>query len=796
GIGSGPVRPTTPGGVTGQDLGGGYMIEEEAKKTRSTITRDAIDKQGPSANPYQLINLLPGVVQSSTDNTGANGGNIRMRGFNSDHVGLTIEGMPVNDSGNYALYPQEYVDADNIEQISIAQGSPELDSPHIGSAGGVINIYMRDPSKEAGGMTSFSVGSDNYFREFVRVESGQVGPMRAYLSYSRLDKDHWVGEGEDTRDHIDFKAVYDISPGNTIRFSGLYNEAVNNFYRQPNLARFEKEGKNSAAYDSKLPTTFFSGTPLNQASAAQGLEATNYYKYRVNPFKNLILSAPSNFKLTENLRFDTIPYYWYGFGNGGGTGELREAGAFSGNNRITGVDFGGNLGAGTDRILYYNPSITETNRPGVINKFTLDVADHTIVAGHWYEYASHRQTAPFIPLNADGSIAGDVWGEDNNYTLPSTATCRITSTAGSGSGQTAGTVVPCPTGPLQRRDQKTETTTSMFFVGDSWNITNWLKLDAGVKHVSIKRDIANYLPDANPGKTELSDDVTLPTAGVSIQLNKEHQIFGSYAESFRSAPNFTLTAGYSITSGAFTPVTEVEPERGQIYEIGHRYQGSLFATSVSGFYGEFENYQQSTNRIDTASGGTASVFQTINLGGVRNYGVNGEIGTRPIYNFRPYVSGELLRTEILDNLEARTTAGTTDYLRTAGKELPGAPRYSFGVGVDYDNGHFFTNLAYKYTGSQYSTLVNDEEIDGFGRLDAAIGYRFGDIGYMKQPEVKLSLFNVLDSVDLVGVSGVQNNAKVATGVNGGTIAGNTGNFAPTYYVGQDFSALVTFKTGF
>ncbi|RTL61594.1 MAG: Plug domain-containing protein, partial [Hyphomicrobiales bacterium] len=97
------------------------MINEEAKKTRSTVTRDAIDKLSPTANPYQMVNLLPGVVASSTDNTGLNGGNIRIRGFNSDHLGLTIEGMPVNDSGNYALFPQEYVDGPNISHISIAQ---------------------------------------------------------------------------------------------------------------------------------------------------------------------------------------------------------------------------------------------------------------------------------------------------------------------------------------------------------------------------------------------------------------------------------------------------------------------------------------------------------------------------------------------------------------------------------------------------------------------------------------------------------------------------------------------------
>ena len=134
----------------------------------------------PTANPYQMINLLPGVVQSSVDDTGLNGGNIRLRGFNSDHVGMTIEGMPVNDFGNYALYPQEYVDAENMAQVSIAQGSPDLDLPHIGSVGGVINLYMRDPSKTAGGLVEMTFGSDDSDAR-VRACRVRAGRQRARL---------------------------------------------------------------------------------------------------------------------------------------------------------------------------------------------------------------------------------------------------------------------------------------------------------------------------------------------------------------------------------------------------------------------------------------------------------------------------------------------------------------------------------------------------------------------------------------------------------------------------------------
>lgn len=754
---------TSIGGVTGQDVGGGHMIEEVAHKTRSTVTRDAIDKMNPTANPYQMIGLLPGVNQSSTDNTGLNGGNIIMRGFGGDHVGLTIEGMPVNDSGNYALYPQEYVDGENIGQISIAQGSPDLDSPHIGSTGGVINIYMRDPAEEAGGYASISLGSNNLVREFVRLESGRVGNVRAFLSYSNLDKNHWTGEGEDHRDHIDGKIVWDLSPGNSVSFSAIYNEARNNFYKTLKMSEFDA---GQQPHYNNEPTSALD---------------YNWYEYRVNPFKNLILSAPSSFTLNSNLKFDTIPYFWYGWGNGGGTATMNEtSGTYWGRYKITGVDYNGD-GDTNDKVLYYNPSNTLTHRPGVINKFTYEANDHKLVFGNWFEYAHHRQTGPYEALNADGTI-NDYFADSNNFTLPATATCTL-----------SGAPVACPEGAMQKRDQLTTTYTNMIFVGDSWKATDALTLDFGVKQVWIDRTVENYMPGDPDPKKSLYDTATLPTLGARYELDKENKLFASYSTSFRSSQNYGLVEQYNASYGTITPAMLPDQERGKTVEIGHRFQGDWFATSISGFLGHYRDFQLYTTIPDPANPAGSTIRETVNVGDLVNYGINFEIGTRPINNFRPYVSAELLRTEMLDNLIAgKTAGGAAEYLPTKGNALPGAPAFSMAIGLDYDNGHLFGNLAYKHTGEQYATYMNDEKMDAYGRLNATLGYRFDDVGYVKKPEIQLNLSNLLDSRDLTGVSGITNAASTTAGVNGTNISGS----APTYYVGQGFSAMLTLKAGF
>ena len=741
----------TPGGVTGKDLGGGYMIEEEATKTRSTVTRDAIDKLMPTANPYQMIQMLPGANVSSTDAFGLNGGNITMRGFNSDQLGMTIEGAPVNDSGNYALYPQEYVDSENIGQVSIAQGTPDLDSPHIGATGGVMNLYMRDPSQKAGGMAGVSYGTNNTTREFFRVETGQIGDFRAFASYSRYRGDHWNDPGRNKRDHVDFKGVWEPSQGNKIALSVIYNDALNNFYKQPTLAEY--------AAGTKWSTD---------------ITSTSYYGYRLNPFKNAIVSMPSSFNINSQLTFDMVPYYWYGFGNGGGVTTLGGGASvpFFGNTRIS-ESFNTSPSANlivSGRGVYYNPSITETNRPGIVNKLTYTLGDHKLIAGYWFESASHKQTGPYAAVGADGSVS-DPFLSSGGYVIQT--------------GPYAGQI-------MQKRDQNTHTTTNMLFAGDTWSINNRWTMELGVKQAFLSRHVTNGLPGSTP-VVNYSDQATLPQFGLRYKLDDKNQIFTSLGTSFRSTPNYTLADSYSASTGVKTPWLAAPTEKSITLEVGHRYQGDTFATSASVFGTRYSNRQVTTTVLDPA-GSTSLFSETLNVGSVNILGLDGEIGTRRMFGgWRAYTSGELLYTNVLDNLPVNTSATVKDYLPTSGKSLPRAPSQMIAFGIDFDDDHLFGNLTYKWIGSQYSTLVNDQKIAGFGRVDGAIGYRFDKIGFANKPEFKLNLYNIMNAKSLTGVAGIQNNALPTTGVNGNAI-GTSGT--PTYYAGQGFAAMASFKVGF
>lgn len=92
-------------GVQGRaTVGGGYMVQEESIKARSTVTKEALDKQTATGNAIDKLKYTPGLNISSEDATGLSGFRFTMRGLNSDQVGMSVDGMPINDSGNYALY--------------------------------------------------------------------------------------------------------------------------------------------------------------------------------------------------------------------------------------------------------------------------------------------------------------------------------------------------------------------------------------------------------------------------------------------------------------------------------------------------------------------------------------------------------------------------------------------------------------------------------------------------------------------------------------------------------------------
>ncbi|MEO9079504.1 MAG: TonB-dependent receptor plug domain-containing protein, partial [Rhodanobacter sp.] len=274
-------------------LGGGLMSVQSAPKAVSTITRDAIIQAAPGGTFVQMIDSIPGVNASTDDFTGLNDGNYSIRGFTSDEIGTTVNGAPVNDSGNYKVYSTEYGDTENMGDITVLQGYPDVDTPVAGAAGGSIAWVTIDPSHTAGLDFSQTLGSNDYRRTFLRLNTGDTGPVRSWVSYSNNTADLWRGPGEMTVTKIDAKSLWTIDENNSISASFQYNREFKNSYGS--LTRAQAQQNYNQNYDATLTS------PTD----------TNFYKLHTNPFRSWMASMDGEFKLSDNLRLSVVPYFQY-----------------------------------------------------------------------------------------------------------------------------------------------------------------------------------------------------------------------------------------------------------------------------------------------------------------------------------------------------------------------------------------------------------------------------------------------------------------------------------------------------
>lgn len=749
-------------GVTGRALGGGLMVNQDAPKSVSEITRDFIAKQNPASNPMQLIQLLPGANVSDTDPMGMTGGHISVRGLTESQMGFTLEGFPVNDIGNFAVYPQEIVDSENLQTVRLAQGSADLDSPHLSASGGVVDMYMIDPKTKMGGKIDMSYGSFNGTRGFARFDTGYIGNtnLRAYFSYSQGRQDHWRGPGYENKKHAEMKIVNDWGQGNRISLAVIGNNLQNSAYPTVTKASWDKWGY---GFDNPVGSSGLSKTdPANTVYERHFVPGDgNYYKLHQNPFTNIYASMPSKFTLTDHLVLTETPYFWYGYGNGGGAYGTAVPFQY-GDEKLPG-SIGGQAISGSP--LLYNPSITETYRPGATTKLTLTTGVNRLMVGYWFEYSKQRQTGPYSAVGADGTPL-DVWSGGPNLTLSNGATA-------------------------QYRDTLTQTEVHTPFIGDSLSLLHdRLTIDAGLKYSIVTRRGTNNLPDVSQKYVNTNYGIALPTASIRYKINKENQIFVSVATNYRMPTNYALyeSGSYSPTTGYATKANPNQaPEISISEEAGWRYQGQLLSTSLTYFHYNFTN-RLFTQTVMLPNG----QLQTTNAngGGEHSDGVDLELGTRPIHNLRPYVSAEYLHAVTDSNLAA--SSGSPDLVHTKGKIAPQAPEWQVGFGLDYDDGHRFGSFNLKYIARQYSSFNNDESIPGYVRMNIAVGYRFNNFGIMHNPTLRLNLQNISGSKDLTWISSVKTNASTVTGIYGTTIKGS----APTYSIGSPFSAMATFSSDF
>ncbi|WP_170211043.1 TonB-dependent receptor [Neokomagataea tanensis] len=735
--------------------GGGLMPAQHVARSQSAVTREFIALQTPTNSPVQLVNSLPGVVAVKQDSLGMSPVDIlTMRGLREGQIGVTFEGMPAQDPLTYSPFTTLLIDAENTGSVRVSQGSADFDAPVINAVGGQLAITAIDPSHKAGGYVDFLGGTHSSQKEFIRLNTGDIGNtgIRGYASFSYTSSNNWRGAGSQRRYHVDAKFVKDWAPESKTTLIFNYNRQYTTPYLNVTLSQWNQSGWNNN-WDSKY----------------NYVGDVSYYK--LNNWSENILSValPSVFKLTDGLTLNVTPYYNNNTATQTGGQAIPVSGGYVGATQYgvagssfpsfsipgAAVDGNGNMAA----LL-----VDKWKQPvgGVNASMTWTHGINSLMFGAWYSYQTHTEPLSYKLLDASGNVSCSGKG-----------TCPLSLNGVTLSGDSWNIW-------QQQR---------MIYLSDTLKLlNNKLEVSAGLKAFMMERSVSNNVYNNPTYKGTGQYFQPLPQVNIMYHITHSDDVYINGTTAFR-APVGTeaYVPDFSPTSGQITQVVKIKPEYSISEEIGYRHRG-FYNFSVSAFNMNITHRNISSQTYLTGSSGSSVMIpQPLDGGGETLRGIQAELGLAAWHHISPYVSGQYIHATTDTNFVVGD-----DALPTKGKLAPDVPQLTAALGLRYNGEHIFGNINVKYVGSQYTTLMNDEKMPSYTTMDVTLGYKFNSVKYLDHPQVQLNLVNVTDTHYLAIANSTTTNAKTTTGIYGTSIAGSS----PIYTIGAPFGAFVSVSSGF
>ncbi|MDB5688940.1 MAG: TonB-dependent receptor [Sphingomonas bacterium] len=722
--------------VTGSRLSNGVagVVIPDVPKTRTVLTQEFISHQGVGQSILNTINQIPGVNFTNSDPYGSSGGNLRIRGFPGNRIALLFDGLPLNDTGSYAIYSNQQLDPEVIDQVTVNLGTTDVDSPTPSAAGGVVSYRTRLPSETLGAMVDASLGDFDFTRIFGMLDTGTFTKFgtRAFVSASNQRYEKFNGApGELNKTQYNFRIFQPIgSSGDFVSVAGHYNENRNASYNTGTAADFSlnRDFDNIGTCVRDTPTRGVidnenAGTATNNATPAS---CTNYYGLRINPSNTGNVRVASRFTLADGLILTVDPGYQYTLANGGGTNVLAESSPILiGRSTASGVDLNGD-GDFRDSIRVYTPSNTRTNRYTLLSSLIYEINDaHRVRLAYTYDRGEHRQTGEqgFVdPAGNPISVFGGKYNQD----------ARIVTADGL---------------PVQSRDRYSIAMLQQIS-GEYFGtfLEDRLTLTAGVRAPFFKRDLnqycftqvstgnvictsqpvptnvnlvaTNYAPPSGqaapsgvyyaPYERTVKYSPILPSAGITFKIAGPHSLYASFGRNFSAPSTDNL-----YRSVAIAPLGE----KTDAYEGGYRYRSSKVQAQLAGYWTDYQNRIVSATDTDPGSP-TYNTSVDRNVGSARAYGFDFNVAVQPIpqLSLSPFVS--YINSRIKNDVTGINGAIIS---HTQGAQFVETPKWQFGGRVDVDLTYVSFGAQAKHVGGRYSTDDNGRTLTSAGRLSTLTG---------------------------------------------------------------------------
>jgi len=705
-------------------------------RQQTSITEAAISVEAPGTSPLKAIERLPGVSFQSADAFGNYEWSARivLRGFNQNQLGFTLDGVPLGDMsyGNHnGLHISRAIISENVGRVDVAQGSGALGTASSSNLGGTVQFFSRKPASDFGADVAVTYGTEDTLRGFVRMDTGDFGPLDTALSLAFADHgmEKWKGVGEQNQQQFNVSLRQPLGKG---EITGFYNssERRENDYQDMSLAQIARLGRDfdniSGDYGLAVRIADIGNNRGDTGAPVSNAGAGTVYPTPIQTVDDAYFNAAGlrddtigvltlNYPLSDELSISLSRYSHTNKGQGLWWTPYVP----------TPVGAPDQSGAAISAPSPISVRTTEYDmeRTGAIGAMNLNVGAHAIEVGFWLEQNDSNHARRFYGLARAANTRDSLNFLENPF--------------------------------FTQWEYDFETKTRLFYMQNSWSVTDALTVFGGFKSLLVENS-ARTITGPNKTGTIKAEDNFLPQLGITFELNRDHQVFASYSENIRAFESSNTGGPFSASAAGFAALRNtLRPETSKTIEAGWRFRFDQLQGSLAVYNVDFED-----RLLGVALGapilGLGSGIQ--NVGSVQSRGF--EAAAVWTFNDDWSAFGSFSFNDSTYQDDTRDGAGNL-VAATGGKTVVNTPETLLRAELAYDNGALFGTVAAAYTGERFSSYLNDESAEGYTLVELTAGYRFAGTGsWVDGTELQINVTNLLDEdhISTVGSGGFQNTA--------------------------------------
>tara|TARA_R110002050_G_scaffold110892_1_gene223518 strand:+ start:26 stop:2554 length:2529 start_codon:yes stop_codon:yes gene_type:complete len=360
-------------------------VDRKTPVAVSTVKAQEIELKLSTQEFPEVLKSTPGVY-ATRQGGGYGDGRISLRGFSSENVAVMINGVPVNDMENGAVYWSNWAglgDVTSSMQVQRGLGASKIAVPSIG---GTVNIITKTTDAEEGGNFYSAIANDGYLKYGMTYSTGlSEKGFSATVSGSKISGNGYV----DGTEFFGFNYFVNLS------------QQINDNHRL-SFSAFGAQQEHGQRYNrSTIAELAATEVGPKKHNKDWGYKNGQIYHQSYNFYHKPQMSLNHFWKINENSVLSTSVYASFGKG-GGRRDEGSKIG--SGDYRIGDID----QPIDFDRVIQENiangingsSDIISSSRNshkwyGVLSSYKNNVTDELVISGgidaryyvgsHWYQ---------------------------------------------------------------------------------------------------------------------------------------------------------------------------------------------------------------------------------------------------------------------------------------------------------------------------------------------------------------------------------------------------------------------------